>query len=162
MRSFLGVGGVDYGRDVQDHHGSSGNLIASATRGAGLYGAKVAELPPLPGSEDEVRAISSAFSGARTLIGVAATKTAFEAQPLERYRVLHLAVHGVADPKEPDHAALILRDDPTSHQDGYLEPAEVARLHLNADLVTLSASAISSGEPGAVSLACASASGMAG
>jgi CHAT domain-containing protein len=34
---------------------------------------------------------------------------------------------------------LILRDDPAANQDGYLEPAEVARLHLNADLVTLSA-----------------------
>jgi CHAT domain-containing protein len=137
MRTFLGVGGVEYGRDRRTSDAQE-PLIASTSRSGGLYGTELGTLPPLPGSEDEVRAISNIFGGGTMMLGAAATKAAFESQPLNRYRIIHLAVHGIADSKEPEHAAVILRDD-TTNQDGYLEPAEVARLHLNADLVTLSA-----------------------
>ncbi len=136
MKAFLGVGGVDYGDDRKP---AEAKLLASAERVGGVYGRSFGPLPKLPGSEDEVKALSGMFAGGTTLIGTAATKAAFESQPLDRFRIIHLSVHGIADPKQPDHAALILRDDPAANQDGYLEPAEVAHLRLKADLVTLSA-----------------------
>ena len=82
-RSFLGVGGVEYGPDRRPPK-AQGPLISSASRGA-LYGTDVGTLPPLPGSEDEVREIAKIFGGGTTLIGTAATKAAFESQPLDRY-----------------------------------------------------------------------------
>jgi CHAT domain-containing protein len=135
MQAFLGIGGVEYGPDPSRQPAT---LMATAKRTAGLYTSSVA-LSPLPGSEDEVKSISTILGGGTTLIGSAATKAAFRREPLSRYRVIHLSTHAIADPKQPDHAALILRDDPAANQDGYLEPSEVARLRLNADLVTLSA-----------------------
>jgi CHAT domain-containing protein len=138
MRTFLGIGGVEYGPDREPTRPPA-TLVASARRAVGLYGTSFGTLSPLPGSEDEVRSVSAILGGGTTLIGSAATKAAFRAEPLNRYRVIHLSTHAIADPKQPDHAALILRDDPSANQDGYLEPSEVARLRLNADLVTLSA-----------------------
>jgi CHAT domain-containing protein len=53
--------------------------------------------------------------------------------------VIHLAVHGVADPKYPERAALVLGPDAQNHDDGLLQAREITTLPLNADLVTLSA-----------------------
>lgn len=143
-RPLLAVGGVDYSRANKTLVASAGpaQTISPAgprTRSAGLFGDNQTQLPQLPGSEDEVKDVSAILGGGTTIVGAAATKTALESQPLQTFDVLHFAVHAVADPKQPDRAALILRDDPATDQDGYLEPAEVARLKLNADLVTLSA-----------------------
>ncbi len=57
----------------------------------------------------------------------------------ERYRIIHLAVHGIASPKFPDRAALVLAEDSTHHEAGLLQARKIRNLHLNADLVTLSA-----------------------
>jgi CHAT domain-containing protein len=143
-RSLLAVGGVDYSR-------SDRTLVAAAgagptikspgplTRTGGLFGDNQTPLPQLPGSVDEISGISAIVGGGTTIMGTAATKAALKSQPLQTFDILHFAVHALADPKQPEQAALILRNDLKNNQDGYLEPAEVARLKLRADLVTLSA-----------------------
>ena len=73
------------------------------------------------------------------LLGVDATETAFKKEPLDQFRVLHLAVHGFADTQYPKRAALVLGADPKSGDDGLLQVREIIRLRLNAELVTLSA-----------------------
>jgi CHAT domain-containing protein len=137
-RSLLAIGGVDYSQ-------SDRTLVAAIkpgapiTRSAGLFSDNQTPLPQLPGSVDEINGISAIVGGGTAIIGTAATKANLKAQPLQAFDILHFAVHAVADPGHPEQAALILRNDPKNNQDGYLEPAEVARLKLRADLVTLSA-----------------------
>jgi CHAT domain-containing protein len=68
-----------------------------------------------------------------------ATEATFKRQPLDRFRVLHLAVHGVVDSKFPDRSALVMAPSPAEHEDGLLQLREIAGMKLNADFVTLSA-----------------------
>jgi hypothetical protein len=49
------------------------------------------------------------------------------------------ATYGIASPKFPDRAALVLENDPKSGEDGLLQVREIRDLNLAADLVTLSA-----------------------
>jgi ribonuclease HI len=72
------------------------------------------------------------------LIGKDATETAFKKEPLDQFRLLHLAVHGFADTQYPERSALVLGADPKSGDDGLLQVREIIRLRLNADLTTLS------------------------
>ena len=66
-------------------------------------------------------------------------ETAFKKEPLDQFRVLHLAVHGFADTQYPERSALVLGTDPKSGDDGLLQVREIIRLRINADLTTLSA-----------------------
>jgi CHAT domain-containing protein len=94
----------------------------------------------LPATREEVLTVSKETGDTSTvLLGEKATEAAFKAEPLDDFKVLHLAVHGVADVDFPDRAALVLGRDPRSKDDGLLQSREIADLRLNADLVTLSA-----------------------
>jgi CHAT domain-containing protein len=73
------------------------------------------------------------------LLGDKATETNFKSEPLSEFRIIHFAVHGVSVPDFPDRDALILGRDPHSTDEGPLQVREIARLSLDADLVTLSA-----------------------
>jgi CHAT domain-containing protein len=77
--------------------------------------------------------------GAVVLLGNTATETAFKKEPLQDFRILHLAVHGFADTQYPERSALVLGVDPNSGDDGLLQVREIIRLRLNAELTTLSA-----------------------
>jgi CHAT domain-containing protein len=97
-------------------------------------------MKPLPWVADEVRSVAEiAGQGSVVLLGENATEAAFKAQPLDRFRTLHLALHGIADVKVPDRSALVLGKDPKAVEDGLLQTREVNSLRLNAELVTLSA-----------------------
>ena len=128
QKSLLAVGGVPYSR--------SGINRSSLTRGFDRKG-----FADLPASGDEVRIAEMHFpkTASTVLIGPAATESAFKRLPLGSYRVIHLAVHGFADPVFPDRAALVLLTDRAAGDDGFLQSSEVADLRFNADLVVLSA-----------------------
>jgi CHAT domain-containing protein len=55
------------------------------------------------------------------LSGERATESEFKSQPLERFRVMHFAVHGLTSTKFPDRSALVFRPDPTKQEDGLLQ-----------------------------------------
>jgi CHAT domain-containing protein len=106
----------------------------------GLFDLSGAKMKPLPWVADEVRSVADiAGQGSMVLIGEDATEAAFKAQPLDRFRTLHLALHGIADVKIPDRSALVLGNDPKAVEDGLLQTREINSLRLNAELVTLSA-----------------------
>jgi CHAT domain-containing protein len=71
------------------------------------------------------------------LLGHDATTQRFKNLPLGNYRVLHLALHGFVDPVFPDKSAIVFA--PSGKDNGRLEARDIRRLHLHADLVTLSA-----------------------
>jgi len=97
-------------------------------------------LHDLPQTREEIREIGKVVgANAVLLLGKDATETAFKKQPLDQFRILHLAVHGFADTQYPERSALVLGADPKSGDDGLLQVREIIRLRLNADLTTLSA-----------------------
>ena len=137
---FLGVGDVAY-----ENQGGAGRRIPApeTVRGRVLRG--VADfsgmrLQDLPQTREEIEEISKIVGpGAVILLGKDATETAFKKEPLDQFRVLHLAVHGFADTQYPERSALVLGTDPKSGDDGLLQVREIIRLRLNAELTTLSA-----------------------
>jgi CHAT domain-containing protein/tetratricopeptide (TPR) repeat protein len=139
-RSFLGVGDARY----EDHKGVSEKVRESdGIRTRLLRGFSEAFGTPLydlPQTREEVLKISRVIGkDAVVLLGSEATETAFKSQPLADFNILHLAVHGFADPEFPERSGLILGVDPSSRDDGLLQVREITRLHFNAELVTLSA-----------------------
>jgi len=108
-------------------------------------------LTPLPRSQDEVESIAAMMpKPATVLIGPEATKKRFESLPLSDYRVVHLAIHGFADPLYPDRSALVFK--PANGDDGHLAARDIRHLRLKADLVTLSACDTAVGPIGAAGL----------
>ena len=127
-RALLAVGGIPYNPDEIKQ--------VSVSRGY-----DPSSLSNLPGSRQEVLAAEAAFHDRNNtlLLGPAATESAFKRADLGQYRLIHLAVHGLADTTDPDRAALILLSDPAAGEDGILHASEVVQLRLNAGAVILSA-----------------------
>lgn len=125
---LLAIGGIPYSQSPLNRSG----LARGGDRGS---------FADLPSSADEVEIAQGAFSRKESmlLLGTSATEAAFKAAPLAEYRVIHLAVHGFADPTFPDRAALVLLADRSAGEDGFLQASEIVQLRFNADLVVLSA-----------------------
>ena len=94
----------------------------------------------LPETRDEVLDIKNILrSDATLLLGPQATETAFKAEKLTDFKIIHLAVHGFSDSRFPERSGVVLGIDPKSSDDGLLQVREITRLRFDADLVTLSA-----------------------
>ena len=136
-RPLLAVGGVPYDRMFAPAP-SAARRSSGAT---GLFDAAYpAKLPILASAEDEVLAAAQLL-GANSVVltGDRATESALKAQNLSTFQVLHFAVHAFAESKFPERAALVLLSDPTSGEDGLLQPREIGQFRLNAGVVVLSA-----------------------
>jgi CHAT domain-containing protein/tetratricopeptide (TPR) repeat protein len=139
-KPLLAVGDVEY-----ENQGGSGRRIPvpASIRGriergiADLSGIGLHDLPETRAEVEEIGKIVG--SDAVMLLGKDATETGFKKQPLDQFRILHLAVHGFADTQYPERSALVLGADPQSNDDGLLQVREIIRLRLNAELTTLSA-----------------------
>lgn len=137
---LLAVGGVSYAY-LRLSNGRAElkpkSILQTLTRGfAELSGSGLSDLPR---SDEEVSSIARiAGSAAVVLHHEGATETAFKAQPLNRFQVIHLAVHAISDSHYPERAALVLGAGPGDNDDGLLQAREVIQLSLNAELVTLS------------------------
>jgi CHAT domain-containing protein len=73
------------------------------------------------------------------LTGRAANEDAFKALPLEDFRIIHFACHGLLDENHPLRSALVLSHNAEDKNDGLLQMREVYSLKTQADLVVLSA-----------------------
>ncbi len=154
-RPLLAIGDVEY---------KDRNIPTKQTRGAWIPRSVVRDLvelsgshlQDLPDSRQEVLSIAEIVGrDSKVLLGAQATESAFKAEGLSEYRIIHLAVHAISDSRYPDRAALVLAADKPP-EDGLLQVREISRLHLNADLVTLSACQTgigpTEGEAGMISL----------
>jgi tetratricopeptide (TPR) repeat protein len=116
----------------------------------------------LPGAAQEVDALRQVVGSVTVLDGAAATKARF-VSAAERFRVLHLATHGVFDRERPERSYLVMAgDDPASQR---LSVREIAGMSLPAiSLVILSACNTALGEqvPGAALTTLAAAFSQAG
>ncbi len=101
------------------------------------------QLHRLSSSRLEAEAISALVSGDQVLKALdfeASRQTALGGQ-LSRYRIVHLATHGLIDSVNPSLSGLVLSlvDELGSRQDGWIRLHDIYNLELQADLVVLSA-----------------------
>jgi CHAT domain-containing protein/Tfp pilus assembly protein PilF len=101
------------------------------------------EVPRLRFSRDEAKAIlklaphGESFSA----LGFAANRRTLIDPKLARYRIIHLATHGIMDPNNPELSGFLLSmvDEKGREQNGYIGLSEIYNLNLPADLIVLSA-----------------------
>jgi CHAT domain-containing protein len=116
--------------------------------------------PRLSFSSGEARAIAnvSAKEKAVVKLGVDANRNFATSSELENFRIVHFATHGLLNTEVPSLSGIVLSliDKQGNPQDGFLRLHEIYNLHLNADLVVLSACQTALGEQlkgeGAISL----------
>lgn len=162
-RAIAEVAFTGFGNPVL--HGPSGG----ATRGldaAALYRGAVADvqavrqLPPLPETADELRAMASALGAGEKNVHLqeAATERRVKALDLSNSRILAFATHGLlaGELTANTEPALVLTPpaEASALDDGLLTAGEIAQLDLNAEWVILSACNTASGDgtPGAEGL----------
>jgi CHAT domain-containing protein len=145
QQKFLGIGDPDLG----EGNSNSTQLVLGplfSSRGVGDKAA-ITNLPRLPESADELRAVANAL-GASTgnlLLGPNATERALRQHPLNDYRVISFATHAVVagEIEKVTEPALVLTpgegEATNSQNDGLLTLSEIANLTLDANLVILSA-----------------------
>lgn len=117
-------------------------------------------LQPLPEAADELDALATALraSPKAILTSTAATEAAVKAMPLQNYRVIAFATHGLVagDFGRLREPGLVLTppQSATDTDDGLLTAGEIADLELDVDWVILSAcnTAAADGTPGAEGL----------
>jgi CHAT domain-containing protein len=99
-------------------------------------------LANLPGTENEVNAIQSLFNSKKisceVLTQSKANEAAIKDEALKNYSLIHFATHGIVNEDNPELSCLFLQSD-SEAEDGNLFSGEIYNLHLNANLVTLSA-----------------------
>jgi CHAT domain-containing protein len=121
--------------------------VVPATFAATLEPRRIAATPAnlqrLPGTAAEGRAIAALLPAAAVdvLEGLDATREKFMAAAIGRYRLIHIATHGLVDTQIPQLSSLILstRDRQGQPLDGRVMAADFLPLRLSAEVVVLSA-----------------------
>jgi CHAT domain-containing protein/tetratricopeptide (TPR) repeat protein len=130
---------------------AQGGPLASSNLTRGLWaptngresGIDLSSFRRLPYSLKEAQTISSFAPKYQVFMatGFAATRSAATNPDLALYRNVHFATHGVLDSRRPELSGLVfsLYDEKGTRQDGFLRLNDIYNLHLEADLVVLSA-----------------------
>jgi CHAT domain-containing protein len=117
---------------------SKDTLVASSNT-RGVFDLRGPHLSPLPFAREEiVTAADTLGTGAVVLNGDDASESKLKAQPLQDFKVIHLAAHAVGNEVEPDRAALVLAAG-NATEDGLWQAREIRRTRLDADVIVLSA-----------------------
>ena len=95
-------------------------------------------LPRLPESAREARLVARFAEDAEVRLGKDATADYLERTSLTPFQVVHFATHAVVDDRVATRTALALAPG-GADDDGFVGPAQLAALRLNAALVVLSA-----------------------
>ncbi|MGH9843752.1 MAG: tetratricopeptide repeat protein [Blastocatellia bacterium] len=107
------------------------------------------KLDPLPGAEQEVKALGRLYGAARSKVYVGAEAREDRAKTeAAQARILHFATHGVLNDASPMYSHLVLAQG-DKNEDGLLEAWELMQLDLRADLAVLSACETARGRFGA-------------
>jgi CHAT domain-containing protein len=146
-KPFLGIGDPTF----EGHNaGKVSGLEALSTqcRDAGPIPPQfLRALAPLPETAGEVRQVAGILGAGPddVLLGARATEADFRAEPLDQFRVLYFATHGLLPGELSCQSEPALALSPPAQpakskaEDGLLDASEIAGLRLNADLVVLSA-----------------------
>jgi CHAT domain-containing protein len=93
----------------------------------------------LPGARKEVEYLSKTFAG-KFLYGKKSNEENFKSYSENNpYSVIHLAMHGIVDSKQPEYSSLVFTHSDNKNEDDLLHAYELNLLEINTDLVVLSA-----------------------
>lgn len=108
-------------------------------------------LDPLPEAEREVKTLEQLYTTAQSRVYTGAEAKEVRAKSeAGKYRILHLATHGVLNDASPMYSYLALtKSEGEAAEDGLLEAWEIMGMNLTADLVVLSACDTARGRIGA-------------
>ncbi|GAA4276094.1 CHAT domain-containing protein [Aquimarina mytili] len=98
----------------------------------------------LPGTRKEIEAISKIING-KYYYGEEAIESNFKSE-VNRYALVHLALHGEIDDKNPENSKLFFMQIKDSIEDNYLYNHELYALNIPAELAVLSACNTGSGK----------------
>lgn len=116
--------------------------LHQALRDMGEGGHEVS-LSRLASSLREAKAITSLIPAAERMIstGFDANLDKVTGSKLDNFRIIHFATHGIFNDERPELSGLILSrvDERGRRRNGFLRTDDIYNLHLNADLVVLSA-----------------------
>ncbi|MEO9802791.1 MAG: CHAT domain-containing tetratricopeptide repeat protein [Reichenbachiella sp.] len=118
-------------------HDSSGDKVSMET-------IRNSAAEDLPGSREEVRAISNIFDG-QYYYGKLANEANFKTSAPD-FSILHLALHGEIDDVNPNNSKLYFTQNNDSTEDGYLYSYELYNMSLNSEMTVLSACNTGSGK----------------
>jgi CHAT domain-containing protein len=131
---MLAMGNPDY--STFDPHSSKGRAYDLSGNGTGGW-------KNLPGTAKELFSIQKSVPSVvildRNKLSESSIKAMSLSGELEKYNVLHFAVHGMASKYDFRDNAIIISEKPGSDEDGFLQFNEIASLKINANLVCLSA-----------------------
>jgi CHAT domain-containing protein len=91
----------------------------------------------LPGAEKEFKMLKNRYKGFYPSKMNASEKTWKE--NAHEYGILHFAMHGLIDEKEPEFSSLVFTEDGNKEEDNFLYAYEIKQSKLNASMVVLSA-----------------------
>ena len=94
-------------------------------------------LKDIPGSQQEVKAISDIFSGVDIYRGDMATERIFK-EKAGQYAILHLAMHTLVDEENPMFSKMVFTNVKDNDEDNLLNTYEIYNIPLNAQLAVLS------------------------
>jgi CHAT domain-containing protein/tetratricopeptide (TPR) repeat protein len=103
---------------------------------------RIDALPPLPMSRVEAERLGSLAQGrATTLLDFDAVPAKFDRLAAGPFSIIHIATHTLLDDRHPDLSGLVLSmlDRKGRRIDGFLPLLDIYKLHLETDLVVLSA-----------------------
>lgn len=95
-------------------------------------------LNPIPATLAEVENLEKAAFLGDFHLGKEANEALFKTKANE-YSIIHLAMHGLLDKKNPILSSLAFTENGDSLNDNFLQAYEISNMELNADLVVLSA-----------------------
>jgi CHAT domain-containing protein len=99
----------------------------------------------LPYARRESAALETHLGGGvDVLVGARASERALKERNLENYRIVHFAVHALADEQRPERSAVLLAPGAAT-EDGLLQAREIQGLDLDGRIVVLSACQTASG-----------------
>ena len=122
-----------------------GGTAGGTSRGSlDVYAGEGLRIPALPYSAREAESLRRIVSrGSEIDLGASAGEARLKRLLPEEFRIVHVAAHGLVSTRRPDRSALVLSASPAgptdAPEDGLLHAFEIRKLHLDCDLVVLSA-----------------------
>ncbi len=158
VKPYFGIGDPELGGSTPAPGDARGkakpkvSLAALYRRGGAADLPLLLTLSPLPETVGELRRVARSLGASEdsVVVGQAATKDRLLATPLQDYRVLHFATHGLVagdlDGLQEPALVLSLPRQAAKAEDALLTASEVATLQLNADWAVLSACNTAAGD----------------
>lgn len=125
---------------------SVSRAIDSVSRGMEAELGRGNAISPLPGTLKEAQTLAGLFPGSVVLTSTAAEESEVK-QQAGKFRFIHFATHGFVNDASPLLSSIILsKPAKESKDDGFLTAREIHKLHLNAEMVVMSACNTARGE----------------